>query len=182
MTNKEYFNRYFWPALWATKSPKKALYALAQSAYETGKMADSSVAAKTNNMFGITQGSGSPLASGTYTTSDGRTFRKYTSPAKSFKDWVRLMGDHYNQYYQADTASGFAQIAYSPYIVDSDRRPRYRKGLLSYYEDFHKILQTKLLKYGALIAAGIVLYFLAIKQTVKIGLLASVITILILLK
>lgn len=98
-----------------------------------------------NAYFGIKVSSNTnEYWSGEYRTNKNGKFRNYSSAQNSFYDHARLIAES-ERYPLAFSAAKLNykkyanEIAYGPYIVDSDNRPVYEKNLISIYETIFNI-------------------------------------------
>ena len=123
---------------------------LAQGAKESG-WGTSKMAREGNAFFGIkATKSTNEYWSGERIGGAAGLFRKYSSPQNSFYDHARLISQKSSY---KDAVNGAKRsykeyankIAYSPYIVDSDNRPKYEQDVANIYETCYTIaVQLKL--------------------------------------
>lgn len=123
---------------------------LAQGAKESG-WGTSKMAREGNAFFGIkATKSTNEYWSGERIGGAAGSFRKYSSPQNSFYDHARLISQKSSY---KDAVNGAKRsykeyankIAYSPYIVDSDNRPKYEQDVANIYETCYTIaVQLKL--------------------------------------
>lgn len=123
---------------------------LAQGAKESG-WGTSKMATEGNAFFGIKASkSTNEYWSGERIGGAAGSFRKYSSPQNSFYDHARLISQK-SSYKDAFIGAGRSykeyanKIAYSPYIVGSDNRPKYEQDVANIYETCYTIaVQLKL--------------------------------------
>jgi hypothetical protein len=167
LTTKQFFDRYYLSALVAYNfRPERALFALSQAAYESGLVSSNSIAARTNNLLGIT---GSPNnygkhATGVVLAGSGLYFRNYPSAYKAFLDHKELLDRYYPTVAKAQKIDQFANLIvyHSPYVGwgvgEEKAKANYYNGLIKYYNEFAEY-QRKYLIYLVIAIVAIIALF-----------------------
>ena len=152
MTEQEFYFDKYYPA--AKKAGDKykidPLIILSQGAHESA-YGTSNISSKANNFFGLTaSGAKNIYWKGKSYQAQNQyklKFRVYDTPEESFMDFARLIANRYKGAHAVanDYKAYAARISTSAYISETngDNRERYKKSIISGYEQLLGILKKK---------------------------------------